>query len=286
MLNTSFWEKSQNPTLFLLNGKLNHRNLVTPDGTDFKGNVLTFNEHGIYNLVFAFDRNNEYQFFINLKSNLHLKLRTYFFNSADTLKINLIYNLEPKAYLEILSSNENSKYFTLINQVTLTNSSNFYQYFHYNFSILENNFISLDQNSKVRIIGGNYLVNNTNIKQSWRIVHNANNSESNLLVKNILNHQANAELFALVKIPHHIKNAITDVKNRNLLLSSEAKVTTKPQLEINSEDVLATHGASIGNISPETIFYLQSRGLAVKDAVMMLTKAFLEEVYELFPKFS
>ncbi len=286
MLNTSFWERSQIPTFFLLNGKLNYCGLTTPNRADLKENVLTFNEHGVYNLVFAFDYNNNYQFFINLKSKLRLKLRIYFFNSADTLKINLGYNLAPESSLEILSSNEGSKYFTLTNQVMLTNSSSFYQSFQYNFPIFENNFISLNQDSKVKIIGGNYLTNNTNIKQNWHIIHNANNSESNLLIKNILNHQANAELFALVKIPHYIKNAVTNVKNKNLLLSSEAKITTKPQLEINSESILATHGTSIGNISPETIFYLQSRGLTVKDAMMMLTKAFLEEVYELFPKFS
>ena len=55
----------------------------------------------------------------------------------------------------------------------------------------------------------------------------------------------------------------TDAKqtNRNLLLSDEAHIDTKPQLEIHADDVKCTHGATIGQMDEEALFYLRSRGI-------------------------
>jgi len=71
----------------------------------------------------------------------------------------------------------------------------------------------------------------------------------------------------------------TDAKqtNRNLLLSEEAQMDTKPQLEIYADDVKCTHGATIGQIDEEAIFYLRSRGIAVESARALLLFAFAGE---------
>jgi Fe-S cluster assembly protein SufD len=66
--------------------------------------------------------------------------------------------------------------------------------------------------------------------------------------------------------------------NRNLLLSEEALVNTKPQLEIYADDVKCTHGATIGQLEDDTLFYLRSRGIGEDAARTMLTHAFASEL--------
>ena len=74
----------------------------------------------------------------------------------------------------------------------------------------------------------------------------------------------------------------TDAKqtNKNLLLSDEATANTKPQLEIYADDVKCTHGATIGQLHPEHIFYLRSRGIPEDTARRMLIHAFAGEIIE------
>jgi len=71
--------------------------------------------------------------------------------------------------------------------------------------------------------------------------------------------------------------------NRNLLLTSKARIDTKPQLEIFADDVKCAHGATIGQLDNEEIFYLKSRGLSEVTARDLLTYAFGAEVIERIP---
>jgi Fe-S cluster assembly protein SufD len=72
----------------------------------------------------------------------------------------------------------------------------------------------------------------------------------------------------------------TDSKqsDKNLLLSDSAAINTKPQLEIFADDVKCTHGATIGQIDPEAIFYLRSRGISLEEARTLLIEAFAAEI--------
>src|SRR5690606_12302299 len=74
----------------------------------------------------------------------------------------------------------------------------------------------------------------------------------------------------------------TDAKqtNRALLLSREAKVNTKPQLEIFADDVKCTHGATIGQLNEDALFYLRARGIGEAAARALLTRAFALEALE------
>jgi Fe-S cluster assembly protein SufD len=69
-------------------------------------------------------------------------------------------------------------------------------------------------------------------------------------------------------------------QSRNLLLSDKAHVDTKPQLEIFADDVKCTHGAAEGQLAPEALFYLKSRGLGEETARALLTYGFTREVLE------
>lgn len=67
-------------------------------------------------------------------------------------------------------------------------------------------------------------------------------------------------------------------RNRNLLLSQDAVINTKPQLEIYADDVRCTHGATVGQVDADAIFYLRSRGIAHREARRLLTLAFAQEI--------
>lgn len=74
----------------------------------------------------------------------------------------------------------------------------------------------------------------------------------------------------------------TDAKqtNRNLLLSDTAQIDTKPQLEIYNDDVKCTHGATIGQMDEEALFYLRSRGISMRQAKIIMLQAFTGETLE------
>src|SRR5262249_27774085 len=74
----------------------------------------------------------------------------------------------------------------------------------------------------------------------------------------------------------------TDAKqtNKNLLLSDDAGVDSKPQLEIYADDVKCTHGATVGQLNEESVFYLRARGIGLETARRMLIHAFAGEIIE------
>ncbi|MFH1605110.1 MAG: SufD family Fe-S cluster assembly protein, partial [Pseudomonadota bacterium] len=71
--------------------------------------------------------------------------------------------------------------------------------------------------------------------------------------------------------------------NRNLLLTGRAQVDTKPQLEIFADDVKCAHGATVGQLDAEEVFYLKSRGLSDAAARSLLTYAFGAEIIDRIP---
>lgn len=74
-----------------------------------------------------------------------------------------------------------------------------------------------------------------------------------------------------------------ELVNNNLLLSSEAEVDTKPELEIYNDDVKCSHGATVGQLNEAGVFYLQSRGIAKADAELMLSLGFVNALVDQVP---
>lgn len=71
-----------------------------------------------------------------------------------------------------------------------------------------------------------------------------------------------------------------DQSNRNLLLSDHAEADTRPRLEIYADDVACTHGAAVGRLDEDSLFYLRSRGIGIDEARRVLTYAFVEELVD------
>lgn len=100
----------------------------------------------------------------------------------------------------------------------------------------------------------------------------------------VLSDKAKAVFNGRVIIDRYAQKSSAVQINRNLLLSKTAEINTKPELQIDADDVQARHGATVGQINPEEIFYLTSRGIPEKTARTMLTKGFIEEIGLLQPE--
>jgi Fe-S cluster assembly protein SufD len=111
-----------------------------------------------------------------------------------------------------------------------------------------------------------------------RIDHAKPHCTSHELYKHILNGQARAVFNG--KIYVHPDAQKTDAKqtNQTLLLSGDAVIDTKPQLEIFADDVRCTHGATVGQLDDTAIFYLRSRGIGLDEARSLLTFAFANDI--------
>jgi Fe-S cluster assembly protein SufD len=110
--------------------------------------------------------------------------------------------------------------------------------------------------------------------------HARPHSSSRELYKGVLDGQSTAVFHGRVMVRQDAQKTDSKQSNKNLLLSEEAVINTKPQLEIFADDVKCTHGATVGQVDPEAIFYLRSRGIAREAARALLTFAFANEVIE------
>lgn len=96
--------------------------------------------------------------------------------------------------------------------------------------------------------------------------------------RGIMNGNSRGVFNGLVFVRKHAQQTDARQSNKNLLLSRDARVDTKPQLEIFADDVKCTHGATVGELDTNALFYLQSRGIDKQEAALMLTRAFAAEV--------
>ncbi|CNI28152.1 Fe-S cluster assembly protein SufD [Yersinia pekkanenii] len=110
--------------------------------------------------------------------------------------------------------------------------------------------------------------------------HNKGYCESRQLHKIIVRERGKAVFNGMIKVAQHALKTDGQMTNNNLLLSQLAEVDTKPQLEIYADDVKCSHGATVGRIDAEQLFYLQSRGISQADAQQMIIFAFAAELTE------
>jgi Fe-S cluster assembly protein SufD len=113
--------------------------------------------------------------------------------------------------------------------------------------------------------------------------HAAPNGTSRQLHKTIVGGGAHAVFNGRIVVRPGSQLIDSAQESRNLLLSGKARVDAKPQLEIFADDVKCAHGATVGQLEPEQLFYLRSRGLPETLARSLLTYAFGAEVIERIP---
>jgi len=126
-----------------------------------------------------------------------------------------------------------------------------------------------------QLLGGNQHTDFTTI-----VRHDAPATASRQTVKNVLTGKSRCVFQGKIEVDRIAQKTDGYQMNQTLLLSRDAEIDSKPQLEIYADDVKCSHGATVGELDAEQLFYLRSRGVPVEDARNMLVRAFLSEALD------
>ena len=130
-------------------------------------------------------------------------------------------------------------------------------------------------------VNGLYIVNGTqHIDNHTSIDHAKPHGTSHELYKGILDDKSSAVFNGRIIVRKDAQKTDSKQTNKNLVLSDNAVIDTKPELQIHADDVRCTHGATIGQLDAESMFYLQSRGIGREQARSLLTYAFAQDVID------
>jgi Fe-S cluster assembly protein SufD len=182
---------------------------------------------------------------------------TIYINNPDKLDLNFL-------------ENEETSYLILINE----NTQKKYSYFL--------NFKNKNSLSRIifLIIGKNNMETEININ----VNHEADKTNCDLKFKTVLFNNAKVFFTGNIFVGKNLKDLSSNMIHHNLLVSENAMIRSKPNLEINSNDVMVNHGFASGNFPPEMIYYLSSRGLKEKTIQKLLIKAFIYKELKKLPK--
>lgn len=141
--------------------------------------------------------------------------------------------------------------------------------------------VVLDHEGAECWVDGLYLVGADQHTDTHSVIdHQQPHCNSHQLYKGILDGNARAVFNGKIFVREGAQKTDAMQTNKNLLLSPQARVDTKPQLEIYADDVKCAHGAAVGQIDQEELFYLQARGINPELGRSLLTYGFAEEVIE------
>lgn len=125
-----------------------------------------------------------------------------------------------------------------------------------------------------------YLHDADKVDTETHVTHRVGGGKSDQLIKFVLDDHAQGRFFGELKIDPDAQQVEAHQTNRNILLSDEAEMRTRPQLEIYADDVQATHGASTGQLDNAALFYMQQRGIGKQKARQLLVGAFVREIID------
>lgn len=115
------------------------------------------------------------------------------------------------------------------------------------------------------------------------IEHKVPRCTTNEVFRGIMNDHAKAVFNGRIHIHADAQKTLAEMSNKNLLLTNEAEINTKPELEIYADDVQCAHGATVAQLEEKALFYMQSRGISKREAEVMLSFGFINELLEALP---
>ncbi len=149
--------------------------------------------------------------------------------------------------------------------------------------LVRNNLSSIlkDSGTNTNLYGIYVGTNKQHIDNQTFIDHAYPNCNSNELYKGIITDNAKGVFNGKIIVRKDAQKTNAFQKNHSLVLSKNASMNSKPQLEIFADDVKCSHGATIGQLNEDALYYMRSRGLSKKEAVSVLKQAFLTEITDL-----
>jgi Fe-S cluster assembly protein SufD len=208
-----------------------------------------------------------------------LNLNTYLFNSTTEI---------------FVGANANFEYYTLQNhhnKATSLNSVYIRQerdskvtalYSTLHGGLIRNNLkIILDgENAEANLFGMAFTDRRQHVDNFTQVIHAKPHCLSNQLYKNVLDDESSGAFSGRIHVVRDAQKTNAFQRNNNLLLTDKATMQTKPQLIIDADDVKCSHGATVGQIDEEALFYIRARGIEEKNARLMMMNAFIHEVIQ------
>ena len=137
----------------------------------------------------------------------------------------------------------------------------------------------LDEEGAQCVLNGLYVVSGRqHVDHHTRVDHNKPYGRSEEIYKGVIDDRAHAVFNGKVVVHEKAQKTDAQQSNQNLLLSEHAVIDTKPELEIYADDVKCSHGATVGQLEEDMLFYLQSRGIEEENARKILIYSFIDEI--------
>ena len=186
-------------------------------------------------------------------------------------------------YYNKIQNEGNSAYHVGTTQVEQRNHSRLYSItVSWGGSLLRNNLNSVINGEGIDCyFRGFYLTEEEQIIDNHTLAdHAMPNSHSNELYKGLLNGRGTGIFNGKIMVRPDAQKTNAYQTNKNILLTNEVTINSKPQLEIFADDVKCSHGATTGQINPDEIFYLRSRGISEDEAKRLLLSAYAHEIVD------
>ncbi|MGD1890096.1 MAG: Fe-S cluster assembly protein SufD, partial [Cyclobacteriaceae bacterium] len=142
------------------------------------------------------------------------------------------------------------------------------------------NIVLDDENCESHMYGLYMLDEKSHVDNHTAVDHRKPNSFSNELYKGIMDDNSKGVFNGKIYVRQDAQKTNAFQSNANILLTDDASIDTKPQLEIWADDVKCSHGATTGQIDEEQLFYLRTRGMSKEQATAILLRAFAGDVLE------
>ena len=140
------------------------------------------------------------------------------------------------------------------------------------------------EGAQANIYGAYVCGGEEKVKIAVDMHHDLPHCNSRQLFKGIAGGKSKVDFYGKIIVAQDAQRTEAYQENHNILLSDDAKVDTKPQLEIYADDVKCSHGATIGRLNEEEQFYMRSRGITLEDAKVLQMISFIAPVLEQIPE--
>lgn len=222
---------------------------------------------------------------INTGSNSHLRLVIYHHSTQnaqirETLKV----QVGQGSRLDIVCISDTAS--SMVSDVKLTalgNSNATITVIDLNNQVLvRNQEIELAESGAEFTVNGLYLTDDSEHVDNYvRIEHQVDHCTSNQLFKGIMSGKSSAAFTGHIYVAKGAMQTAAFQENHNILLSDSARINTRPWLEIYADDVKCNHGATVGRLDPEAIYYMRQRGIPTDAARRLQITGFAEDVLNL-----
>ena len=228
-----------NQPIYLINNKSNNLNITINSGKNNKFTLIDHKNH----------QNNN----TNINCQQNSEINYYLIQNNDNSKIQIQQAANSKFIARILAiGSHNNKLQLEINLVEKNAIA----------------YLNILQNTKLSTIHNiNFIVNHLTVS-----------NYSYTIARSIATDHSTANLIGRVIVHKSAQKTYADLQSKGLLLSKHATINSCPELDIYNNDLICSHGASIGNLDQNALFYMQTRGINLKTAKQILLQAFIEPI--------